>query len=1620
MFTDEHQQIADKYIIDYKESSDAIKAVTTEYLDKYAKLTELVGNLGYVYYPIVDGKIDKGNLIAEESVSKEKKELKHGDVIYIVNEDGSYEKVEYDTAISIEGKICIIKFIPAVTGMLAAYEDIVKASERAIESYLEKMNYYLRKEGHAEVNADELKVIYNSNDLSAVKGEEFDLSAVSELFKQDNVLEYTVSIGNEEKSISDVEVKIKAAMIEAIGYIHDIDALNKDTESATLAQEEIEEAFAEAMGSMLRDGYWSDSNYTVGQEESLYNDAVEISKKLAYPTVSYTIETHDLSFLDKYAGEEFKLAQTVRIYDPNMNLNDYGIVSEVAIYPDKPTSNSIAIKTDLLDIGTKSFATILERVTSLAEQVRRNKDKYERAAAISKDGTIKSDILEGAIDVMKTQLLSNASNWRTDEKGNIIFVTLDGKCAMMLCGSGFMIANSKLENGDWNWRTFGTGNGFAADLITTGYLSAARIDTDELLAKEGFIDKITTNIIESSDLGSRIDMANQKIDMLVTSGDSETHFVLSDFMVSLITSEVQIAVDKVDLSANESIQATIRDEVADKVTSLEMTADKFETFVENSEGISQIKQTADKIDILVSSESNETNVVLTDKAIEAISKNIDVHANEEFNLTIGEMDSSIKANKNAIEANAEAIKLTAQQIELKAAQTEIDRLTGLINQTSSRIEMQGDSITFIVGEIEKLQPGSRIFRQETFPTSTDGVKPNDILVVPSTGKQYQAIELAADVQFFLGSDGALYYTIDDYNGKYSVEMQKFDLYSTNFTLNIGEDGTIGESYVWELVRDIELQKEISDRIDTAQTTASAAQNSANNAQTAADKAQVSANNAQVSVNDLNRLTNIEVIEGTFAQTERREGEGIRIFSEIKPKQDLTYGDPYPGGAGKNLCPPIIKSAHINGGITWTPQYDTNGALLGYKTSGTSTSSSTICHIDMFDLPAGTYVISGAPSGSVHGNGDIVVQDESMVSIARSFDGSTVNTFTLSAAGKVRVLCQLSSGTVSDGKVFKPQLEKGSTPTEYQPWENICPIEGYTGLNAVACGKNLLPTPDGIKTSNGLTSVSTDGKISVSGTVTSSWAFITNYAGVRLIPGNIYRVSLKDAVKYRVVLRFSKEATDQDYVDAIDISAGNRTAAFYAKDNYNYCSMWIGNLTSGNEISISNMEVQIEAGSNLTEFAPYQGTDYMLDFGKNLINPTYEGGTSYGVTITEAENGYCNLNGTCSTSSVRVISILTLEPGTYMFSFDELSGYTSGEGTTMAVGQVWDNANNAAIVAVRWTARVAEFTLSETKEIYIRLYMQSGTTYEDWKVAFQLECGDKASTYAPYNPDMLEQTGGMVYGATVDWHAGEMVVDRGMYDISKLSWFYNTSSVAWVATFVGVVPNAYVVVDNSVKADWVCSSYKIVARNYLAQGCMAINALGNMMAINGSTTVPPTGMLCYKLAEPIHIPLTPAIIKSLNGINTVCTDADEGRVEFGHEVVDVIDNVMPPASPKMGALWLDRSLTPAVLRRWSGTEWGVVNDVSLIEAVQDSILTRQAALEAEQRKTALYLKLDDTMKAVRIGQAGITSEFRIDAFGSGVVVNDEIFSRFEANRVIFGNMEIRKPATVGGLAFDAIK
>ena len=204
----------------------------------------------------------------------------------------------------------------------------------------------------------------------------------------------------------------------------------------------------------------------------MYADAIKVLDQMSRPARTYTVNRVAMSDVIGYDLNDFEVNTQVRIYDPKINVNDIVYVKKITKYLDTPWKDKVELTNESITLSGKSLDSILQRITSVASEMEARKDVFQRANALTKEGTILMDRLDGAIDVMKNRLLSSVSSWYTDDNGNIMFEAADGQSAMKLSGDGWMIANGKTEDGDWNWRTAATGQGITADAIVTGYLSA--------------------------------------------------------------------------------------------------------------------------------------------------------------------------------------------------------------------------------------------------------------------------------------------------------------------------------------------------------------------------------------------------------------------------------------------------------------------------------------------------------------------------------------------------------------------------------------------------------------------------------------------------------------------------------------------------------------------------------------------------------------------------------------------------------------------------------------------------------------------------------------------------------------------------------------------------------------------------------------------------------------------------------------------------------------------------------------------------------------------------------------------------------------------------------------------
>lgn len=148
----------------------------------------------------------------------------------------------------------------------------------------------------------------------------------------------------------------------------------------------------------------------------------------------------------------------------------------------------IAKDTDLLNPQNckitlnDKFTTMTDRQVSL-QRVAQYVEKI-----LSADNQVNTFYLDGYINLLKNQMGAMADTAEKQLAKAILFedkvIGSPSYGAMALGTQGFMIA-SNILNGDWDWRTFGTGKGFVADFIVAGKINAGLIQVGAITSLDG-------------------------------------------------------------------------------------------------------------------------------------------------------------------------------------------------------------------------------------------------------------------------------------------------------------------------------------------------------------------------------------------------------------------------------------------------------------------------------------------------------------------------------------------------------------------------------------------------------------------------------------------------------------------------------------------------------------------------------------------------------------------------------------------------------------------------------------------------------------------------------------------------------------------------------------------------------------------------------------------------------------------------------------------------------------------------------------------------------------------------------------------------------------------------------
>ena len=167
-----------------------------------------------------------------------------------------------------------------------------------------------------------------------------------------------------------------------------------------------------------------------------------------------------------------------------------------------------------------------------------------------------------------------------------------------------------------------------------------------------------------------------------------------------------------------------------------------------------------------------------------------------------------------------------------------------------------------------------------------------------------------------------------------------------------------------------------------------------------------------------------------------------LVIEILPQQDLHgYDNPWPAGGGVNVLPPP-SAINIP---AWATVTNDNGKLT---ISGTSDGSAIKCTIPEFTFAAGNQRIALTNSftgGTVRffRNGT-EIDYFSLASLNRVIRASSLGSLQGQTIDEIRIIP--NPQTLSNATIAIMVLEDASGTPDWQPYSNICPISGFTGVN----------------------------------------------------------------------------------------------------------------------------------------------------------------------------------------------------------------------------------------------------------------------------------------------------------------------------------------------------------------------------------------------------------------------------------------------------------------------------------------------------------------------------------------------------------------------------------------------
>lgn len=192
--------------------------------------------------------------------------------------------------------------------------------------------------------------------------------------------------------------------------------------------------------------------------QALWQFSSDNPKRIDMPDESYTIKLIELY---KLFGNNHRVSigDSIKIKNKKSGIETAQRIIKYSYFPFSADGSEVT-----LGRPAKTFMDVLKASNQTTQ-------RYNRA--VNQSGEIKAEWLETLIGNLKQTVDSGLKDVSLHKKGDLW--EFGNNSAIAIVDGVLAIANERSPDGTWNFRTFGTGDGFTADLITAGILRGINI-----------------------------------------------------------------------------------------------------------------------------------------------------------------------------------------------------------------------------------------------------------------------------------------------------------------------------------------------------------------------------------------------------------------------------------------------------------------------------------------------------------------------------------------------------------------------------------------------------------------------------------------------------------------------------------------------------------------------------------------------------------------------------------------------------------------------------------------------------------------------------------------------------------------------------------------------------------------------------------------------------------------------------------------------------------------------------------------------------------------------------------------------------------------------------------------